>query len=273
MNRQEIEQYLYLVQEIEQSKCLLEVEVMLNEISLDDVKKYVSNMKVVEDILKKYNVSVIELKRFGKILSNKVTSLYKKGVPVEEASNVITKDMTNYAMKKIKTLLYRYEEMSLTEKILLSLSFFIIVGMINGLAADLVYSITGDAEASHYITAIVVAPMTEEGIKNYFIEKGMPWVGTGVVFGLEFLAYVLMMIKGGISIGKALIARLIGLLIHFTTTFIQSKIIDTAEVDNEDDREQKRLIAYVTGVCIHAAWNTFAVVYNKEINQLLKGKS
>lgn len=272
MNRKEIDQYLYLVQEIEQTKCLLEVEVMLNEISLDDVKKYVSNMKIVENILNKYNVSVTELKRFGKTLSNKVTSLYKKGIPVEEASHEITKDMTNFTMKKIKKLIYRYEEMELSEKILLSIALFVVVGTIHGIAADLIYAITKDANAAHYITAIVVAPMTEEGIKNYFIEKGMPWVGTGVVFGLELLAYVFMMIRSGIEIGKALIARLIGLLIHFTTTFIQKKIIDTAEVGNEDDHEQKRLIAYVTGVCIHAAWNTFATVYNKEITEVLRGK-
>jgi hypothetical protein len=261
MKKQEIDQYLYLVQEMEQSKCLLEVELMINEISFDDAKKYISNMKIGENILKKYGIALESIKSFGKEMGQKLDKMFDKGMTKEEASEEIKKDMTVFVMKKSDEVFKRINDLDLGSKVIMSIVMVMIAGIVNSTMGTIFLFMA--PRIAQQLVAIVVAPMVEEAIKQYFIKQGYPWVGTGVAFGIEFLQYVFGMIASGINIGKALILRVAALLMHFGTTYVQKKIIDSSE--NKYDRRDKEKIAWVTGVLMHATWNTLAVIYGEKI--------
>ena len=121
--------------------------------------------------------------------------------------------------------------------------------------------------------AVVVAPMLEEAVKNWFIQKNMPWVGTGVVFGIELVMYVFSIMAAGGSLPAALVARLAGLLMHFGTTAIQKYMMDKDKDKGYDvmpgQQKQTVLLAWSTGVLIHATWNALAIMYSKDLNKLL----
>ena len=105
---------------------------------------------------------------------------------------------------------------------------------------------------------MVVAPMTEEALKNYFIQMKMPWMGVSIVIGLEADMYLTNMIRKGYNIPMAVLARVVALAIHFSTTFIQKKIIESGE-DKYGDSD-RAFIAWMVGVAIHASWNTFVTL-------------
>ena len=142
---------------------------------------------------------------------------------------------------------------------LLGLFVILVIGTVFG---SILLPMVGDAVTMKIMT-IVVAPMTEEALKTYFIARGLPWVGTAVVFGLELVQYIGTIVMQGGKLSKALVLRAISLLMHFSTTYIQKKIIDSA-VD-EDDIKKKMFVAWLTGCAVHMAWNVFAIVYNNEL--------
>mgnify|MGYP001245839149 CR=1 FL=1 len=258
-----VEQYLFMTQQIEQNVCLNEIESLLQELSVSDFSNYAKKFSLIEKALKQYGVSVEKIKAFSFKLRDKVKIMFDKGMTPEQASEQIVNDLKDEAIATAKHLASKYNEVTLPSKIYLGLCMFIVVVMINSLIGSILIPIAGDKAFS--ILAIVVAPMVEEAAKNYFIGQGLPWVGTGIVFGLELLQYLMILMIQGLKVGKIIILRIASLLMHFGTTFVQKKIIDSAVNDSGDDYNNKRFIAWTVGVGIHATWNLFAIIYNKEI--------
>jgi hypothetical protein len=58
-----------------------------------------------------------------------------------------------------------------------------------------------------------------------------------------------------------MIVRLSSLLLHFTTTFIQKKIIEKGEENKKD----YLFTAWIAGVAVHSMWNILAAVYQENI--------
>ena len=98
----------------------------------------------------------------------------------------------------------------------------------------------------------------------------MPWIGTGVTFGLEFIHYLGQALFGGASVViKYAIARLSPLLMHFATTYVQKKIIEKGEEKGEDARFK----AWVVGVGIHSLYNLTAVLLRNNLDSFIKGNT
>ena len=221
--------------------------------------------KTITKVLRRYNIAVEAIKKDAKKYPSKVKALYDRNVPPEKASvqisKMISKDIANYLKKASNNT----SDLFLDEKILLSILIFILLLFFNTFMINTIALIIDDPEIAMAIGAIVVGPLTEEAIKNYFIQEGMPWMGTGIVFGLELLHYVLRFIYSGMKIGKFVLIRLASLLLHFTTTFVQKKIIESADEDDPDQQLKRAWIAYAVGVGIHALWNTMGLVYNEKL--------
>jgi len=258
-----VEQYLFMTQQIEQNVCLNEIESLIQELSLSDFSNYAKKFSLIEKALKQYGVSVEKLKLFSFKLKNKVEKMFDKGMTPEQASEQLVNALKDEAIATAKHLASKYNEETLPNKIYIALCMFITVLMINSIIGSILIPIAGDKAFS--ILAVVVAPMVEEAAKNYFIAQGLPWVGTGIVFGLELLQYLLSLMMQGLKIGKIIILRIASLLMHFGTTFVQKKIIDSSDSDSEGDYNNKRFIAWTVGVGIHATWNLFAIIYNDQI--------
>ena len=86
---------------------------------------------------------------------------------------------------------------------------------------------------------------------------GIPWLGTAIFAGFEGIQYVAMMVMGGMTVVKAVLLRLLPIMLHFSTTAIQKKIQETGKPGEED---KKLLIGYAAGVGVHALWNIMAVM-------------
>ena len=95
----------------------------------------------------------------------------------------------------------------------------------------------------------------------------MPWSGTGIMFGFEFISYVMKIISVGGSLPVAILIRVAALGMHFSTTYIQKLIIDKGE--DKVDNTKYLFAGWMCGVAIHMTWNTFGTIYNKELSKLI----
>lgn len=248
-------EYLWMEDRLNYIQEELLTEAELNKLVLG-VK---SKLNFIESELKKYKIIPNEIKLLAKQEGKKIRSLFEQGKTPEEASKIIV----NKSMKKLKGILMKakstFVSMSLSEKVGMSLLLFVAIVYINTILG-VGLSILLDPAIAMKITLVIVAPTVEEIAKNYAIQLGMPWVATGVIFGLEMLSYVFILVNQGASIAKALIARLAVLIGHFATTFIQKKIIDTTK--DEDDKNKKLFIAFLAGFTVHAIFNIVAIAMN-----------
>lgn len=260
-----VDQYLYCLQLEKQLNLNEELE-LLEEISLSSLKNfYEKRYKKIESILKQFNVSTRKIKESATRLASDVRKDFEKGLTPEQTSqkilNKVTSEMKSQALKAKA----KIEQLSLQKKLIISILGFIACLYIGTMLSVSLSVFIKDKTVLTRIVSVVVAPLTEEALKNYFIVRGLPWVGTGVVFGIEFLVYVLNLIFSGFSLIRTLILRLTTIMMHFSTTFIQKKIIDMAD-DTEEDIMKKRYIAFATGVAIHSLWNAFSIVYDDQIS-------
>jgi hypothetical protein len=267
---------ILLKENVTDEELLREAEYLAEGFNLEKATEFVKGkQKHIEKTLKEYGVSVDKLKSAGSVIGKKLKGYHEKGMKPQEASKMIVKDMvtagTGAMMKVKKKFDLAAAAAEGAKKVLISLLFYVMIVLASSIIATIlqmtgVFAIFGPA-MSIMIMVIVVAPMVEEGAKNYFIQKGMPWIGTGVVFGIEAIQYIVSLMAVGMSLPSAIILRASSLLMHFSTTMIQKYIMSKATTPEEE--QAAAWAGWVAGVMIHSTWNTLAIVYNGEIMKLI----
>jgi hypothetical protein len=259
-----LENYLEFLHYVEQSDILTEqeIEILVEGISKEKIVNLTKKkLQIVEKLLKKMKINVGKLRGEAKKAGEKIQGEFKKGTKPEDVGKILTK----HAIKNLKAHLNQIEDMELGEKIALGFVGFLVVFYFNSvIMTALMMVLSSNPELVMQITAVVVAPMIEEALKSYFINKNMPWTGTLIFSGFELIQYLIQGVFGGLKITKMLIIRLTSLLMHFSTTFIQKKIIETSK-EHDIDEDKAAFIAWVTAVVIHASWNTLALYLNPSI--------
>ena len=242
-----------------------QIENLCESISFDKlgkVNQFVTGR--MEKILKSHKVNVSKIKTQSARLKNDLIKLYEDGKTPEQASKIMVKKASVIVKDAANKVIENAKDLDLSEKVMIGIIGFIIIIVINTAILGMLLRYAG-IQAATYITTIIVAPMVEEATKAYFIDLGMPWVGTGIVFGIELGMYMFTLISLGANKVRALLVRLITLLVHFTTTFIQKKIVEK----NEDD-ETAKIKAWAVGVGIHMSWNLFGMIGHPMFMKFLK---
>ncbi len=261
-----VDSYLCYLQSMEKINILSEQEHLLEAISAEKlVSKTQAQMKQIEKFMNKYKVNVSAInskaKSIGKSIVPALKKAYKAGKKPEDFSKEFITKISKEINNLLKPLVDEVKKGTLTNKILWALGFCIMISFFNVLFGS-IFVLLFDPVVAIIMTALVIAPFIEEAAKTFFIKAGMPWIGTGIVFGLELVQYVIQLIVSGGSLVKSLILRLCSLLMHFSTTFIQKKIIEKGKEKGED----REFIAWTVGVSIHILWNTLALIYNTNLS-------
>ena len=260
-----IDNYLGYIQTYERTQVIAELDYLVEIIAIDKLKNLTQKqLKFAEKTLSKLKINVGALKVKGAAVGRRLKADFDKGKTPEQVSAQLTKqiakDIKN-SLKRSKEAIYK---LSLGKKIAISIVALLIVFYVNTMLATLLTLVISNPATVGKVVAIVIAPMVEEAAKNYFIQQGMPWTGTAIVFGIEAIQYILTLIfVGGAKLTKTILLRLTSLLMHFSSTFVQKKIIESGE-----DRE---FIAWTVGVGIHASWNALALFLDAKIIAWLTG--
>jgi hypothetical protein len=249
---------------------------ILNEgLSFDAIyDKYIDLTKKARKILKDNNVNISSLESAGKKIGSNLKKQYENGKTPQEVSKMFTNQITSViktamqpVLKKVQAMGDKVDEFKYWEKILVVVGIFCLL-MVVQTACMIPLMITFGPRTGMIINAIVFAPIFEEAIKTFYITSGMPWSGTAMLFGLEFINYVVKMAIMGLSIPGAIIVRTMALAMHFSTTYIQKLIMDKTQ--DSPDQGKYMFAAWMAGVAIHMSWNTFGIIYDKEILTFLK---
>ena len=244
---------------------IVDEEYILTEGLIDSLKggadKVINNLK---NHLRRYKINIDNLKPLGLKFYNKIAKGFEEGVPPEELSEELTKEMKT----EVKRYLYKAKEymadQSLFAKIVLALLLIIlVVGIVQTITMFVTQHILLKAfkditvKIAYAIIFGVLGAIPEELLKAIFIKFGMPWSGTATFAIVEMFQYLMSGVATGtFSIGLV-VGRLIGIFVHMFTTLVQKKIVDSSE--NEDTITRRRLIAYIVGVLIHFSWNFMTV--------------
>jgi hypothetical protein len=257
-----LESYLSYVQTYEQTIVISEYQMQEYLLEMKDLSKKTEEfMKWGEKKLKDvYNISVDPIRKLGKKQGELLRKEFDKGTTPEQLGKKIASSVKNFIIEQGKKAVKSFKETEFKKKILVGILVLCIIFYTNSLLVYLLSLVLSPSMVTP-IVAIVLAPLVEEAAKTFFIKKDMPWVGTLVVFGLEAVQYIFMLILSGATITGTLILRLATILMHFSTTYVQKKIIDKHEIGDK----KAEYIAWATGVGIHAAWNAVAIVFNTKI--------
>ena len=252
-----VEAYIYLFTE---QSMLTEGIKDLTVSQINNMQTGTANlMKKVEKALESKGVRIGIVKKRAKRAATKYSGIIKahekRGTDPKIAARSLVKAMAIDLKDTVKEVYEDFDDFTLGEKVLMGILVFIGILYINTMLGSIFFIITQDPKIAGALTAIFVAPIVEEAAKKYFAEWGMPWIGTGIVFGLEFAMYVVQMALAGITLGKVIILRVVGLIMHFTTQAIQVK-------GKEEDWVKT---AYVVSVLIHATFNLVGTIFASPI--------
>jgi len=227
-------------------------------------KKVNSYLEKVETKYKKlYSISFESIKKLGKTQGKRLKTEFKKGTTPEELGKKIAKSSKDFIIAQAKKAVNSAKGLTITEKVAGGILAFMIIIFINTMLMTLLTGLLSPPVVTQ-VVAVVIAPMVEEAAKTYFIKIGMPWIGSSIVFGLEAIMYIMNLVMAGAKVSKVIILRLTALLVHFSTTYVQKKIID-----KNGDESTSLYVAWACGVAIHASWNTLSLLLNDKIAQLI----
>lgn len=232
-----------------------EIEI-LNENIFEDIKNYISSNKFISNLdlavskkKKSYENSLKQLKskliRSG-INTLKIEQIIKKNITqaiskikqtdnIKEASSIISKSLVS-TTKQIKT--------TLGQDIVKSLLLLFIV-FIFSTFFSILFNLFFGVELGLILSIILVAPFVEEYSKLISIKQNITKTYFVVFNIVEFTGYILRFI-GLTPLVPLVIARILAVLMHALTTYIQYKF----QKDNNDPKT-----GYGIGVIIHMFWN------------------
>ena len=226
---------------------------------------YKKSIEKVKSILIEHKVNPDRIINMAKRQAGKYKGSLKKwhsqGVDSNVAGLKLSKKIGKDVIRVVKSTAEEYPDLKLGQKIAIAFVAFIIVLVVQAILSVILILLIRDAKLVVTIIAVAMAPLVEESLKSYFIAKGMPWIGTGIVFGIEAVMYVFKMMIAGMTVGRVLLVRAIGLLMHFGTTAIQKKF---TEADHA-------FAGWILAVCIHATFNIVAISLDPQIASWLKG--
>lgn len=255
-NQAVMDEYLEFLRVTEHSYIVTEQEYLMEAISPDAL---VQGMKKKVDYIEKHmrqlKVNVNQLKAQGKKMGGWLKKQHKMGKSPEQVNKVIVDSMARTIKPHFAKLQQKFQQRSAGEKVLIGLAAFLVILYINSMIGSVAVLVAGQM-AGQVITAVVIAPIVEEAAKAYFIQQGLPWIGTGVVFTIEAAMYIFTMLAMGTKLITAVLTRALALLFHFSTTYVQKNIVDKGKASGEDTA----FAGWLIGVGMHAAWNTMAVV-------------
>jgi len=254
----------YYNRDIQKIEDLLEEGFIQNKI--DKLKdSYDKNIKIVKKILLDNGIDVSRIQNQGLLLGKTVKNDIKNREKPEVIQNKLIKGAAKIIKKEAISAKKSFEEKSLSEKIARSLFIFVIVLFLNTLFGGIFIGFLG-AQVGMVVLAVVIAPLVEESAKRLSIIHDHPWIYTGIFAGLELLQYVISLISAGGLLVPVLIVRLLALLMHFSTTFIQKYFKEKGEEKNEQGMENNlEMIGYFLAIGIHVTWNIIGLIMNKKI--------
>ncbi len=254
----------YYNRDIQKIEDLLEEGFIQNKI--DKLKdSYDKNIKIVKKILLDNGIDVSRIQNQGLLLGKTVKNDIKNREKPEVIQNKLIKGAAKIIKKEAISAKKSFEEKSLSEKIARSLFIFVIVLFLNTLFGGIFIGFL-DPEVGIAVLAVVIAPLVEESAKRLSIIHDHPWIYTGIFAGLELLQYVISLISAGGLLVPVLIVRLIALLMHFSTTFIQKYFKEKGEEKNKQGMENNlEMIGYFLAIGIHVTWNIIGLIMNKKI--------
>jgi tryptophan-rich sensory protein len=254
----------YYNRDIQKIEDLLEEGFIQNKI--DKLKdSYDKNIKIVKKILLDNGIDVSRIQNQGLLLGKTVKNDIKNREKPEVIQNKLIKGAAKIIKKEAISAKKSFEEKSLSEKIARSLFIFVIVLFLNTLFGGIFVGFLG-AQVGMVVLAVVIAPLVEESAKRLSIIHDHPWIYTGIFAGLELLQYVISLISAGGLLVPVLIVRLLALLMHFSTTFIQKYFKEKGEEKNKQGMENNlEMIGYFLAIGIHVTWNIIGLIMNKKI--------
>lgn len=254
----------YYNRDIQKIEDLLEEGFIQNKI--DKLKdSYDKNIKIVKKILLDNGIDVSRIQNQGLLLGKTVKNDIKNREKPEVIQNKLIKGAAKIIKKEAISAKKSFEEKSLSEKIARSLFIFVIVLFLNTLFGGIFIGFLG-SQVGIAVLAVVIAPLVEESAKRLSIIHDHPWIYTGIFAGLELLQYVILLISAGGLLVPVLIVRLIALLMHFSTTFIQKYFKEKGEEKNKQGMENNlEMIGYFLAIGIHVTWNIIGLIMNKKI--------
>lgn len=254
----------YYNRDIQKIEDLLEEG--FNQNKIDKLKdSYDKNIKIVKKILLDNGIDVSRIQNQGLLLGKTVKNDIKNREKPEVIQNKLIKGAAKIIKKEAISAKKSFEEKSLSEKITRSLIIFVIVLFLNTLFGGIFLSFLGE-QVGMAVLVVVIAPLVEESAKRLSIIHDYPWIYTGIFAGLELLQYVISLISAGGLLVPVLIVRLIALLMHFSTTFIQKYFKEKGEEKNKQGMENNlEMIGYFLAIGIHVTWNIIGLIMNKKI--------
>lgn len=256
---------------VDEITYLREAEILVEGLTPEKLKDFhKKSIAKIKETVKGVGLSPDKIEKAGKAFSKRAKQMFDQGKSPQDASKLLMKSMFTAVGGYVKQAKGHYDEMTDLyegwEKLLISIAAFILILFINGFLMGLIVGVMGP-EVGMMLFIIVAGPMAEEALKSWFIQNGMPWIGTGVVFGFELVMYVMRLTAMGASLPKILLVRVAALGMHFATTFVQRYIANKADLDNED---KYLFAAWAAGCAIHITWNLFGMIYDQDLAAWLK---
>jgi len=235
-------------------------ESLVTKVKIDTLVKYTKkNLKNIENSLIDYGVDIKRIKRKSLNLATSLRSDLKKREDPDKIEKKIIKEGREIIKDEIILFKKNFDDKSLIEKILLSVVILILIIFLSYLGFSILSFFFGEF-AAFIVFSIAIAPMIEEFGKRLAIHGKYPWLYTGIFSGLEMLGYVIGFMKMGGNILPYIILRLIAVLMHFSTTYVQKYFMDKKEQDiNYTD------MGYFLAILIHSSWNLLALIFNEEL--------
>jgi len=274
-----LDSYLCYLNDIERINNLSQFEYLSEAVIVDKLVSYVKATEAkISTTLVKYKIKASEVKKDGRELAKKynikIKKMHTQKISVEKAGELIGDDIKAAVKKRIEAAKVAWKGLDISKKIIIGIIMMVLVLLVNSL---IIHTLIAHFP---YMTAVrlgasIVAPLVEEASKTIFIHLKMPYVGTGIVYGLEMLMYAIKAVAMGVSLPRIIIVRIAGLTMHFLTTFIQKKIIETSKPDDAiRSKANKVIIAYMTGVLIHSMYNVLVMTgpLSSYIENYLGGK-
>lgn len=232
---------------------LSEYKILHEDIKIEKLSKVtLDKMNIIKKELNKYNVNIKDLESFGKNLYNKIKKSYDTNADPKLVGKIFQNEIKNKVHSLIKKITENHD---LTKSMKLGIIGFMAIFIINSFISIPIMGMLGSVMGMRVI-CVFVAPIVEESLKTYFIKKKIPYIGTGVTFGIEFLMYAIPLIMGGMGVASVLIIRSSVLLMHFFTTFLQKNLRDKS---TENVNKQRNFFAWLVSVLFHGLWNFTAL--------------
>jgi hypothetical protein len=184
----------------------------------------------------------------------KMFARIKPGISKKEAKN-ISNDISKSFVQEIKSIKSMSFLAALGESILVFVIVLVVNSVVYAILVIIVMMFIGEPTTAGIIamaiTAVIVAPFTEEVAKYHSIKNDYPWIYVTIFAWAELLMYV--------SAGVPFLIRLFPLAMHYSTTLFQILVRNYRKEQGDDEETSSKAGLYV-GIAIHSLWNSLATL-------------